>query len=145
MSRASDAGGRCGSSTSFGGGGAAPRDGAAGRPPFGAAGASTSRNTRLDVLPLPFPSAGAAGADAGGMLTRAVEERRCRSAPYILRCSSSMPRNFSLSGERSVNSFNAANACWMRPVFCMRSAYSTKCCCASARKPFDAYNFASFR
>jgi len=44
-----------------------------------------------------------------------------------------------------VNSFSAANACWILPIFCMRPAYSTKFCFASATNPLAAYNFASLR
>jgi len=36
------------------------------------------------------------------------------------------PRNWAFSGEMSANSFSAANACWIFPDLCMRSAYSNK-------------------
>ncbi len=67
------------------------------------------------------------------------------SSPYILRCSYSMPRRCSLSGEMSVNSFSAAKACWIFPIRCIRSAYSTKFCFASPMNPLAAYSLASFR
>jgi len=45
----------------------------------------------------------------------------------------------------SANSLSAAKACSIFPAFCIRSAYCTKFCCASAMNPLAAYSFASFR
>src|SRR5256886_1711339 len=113
-------------------------------------GSSRSRNTRLDVLRVPdfersSPALG--GGFGAGALTRdpAAEARLPGSLPYILSCSANISRRLALSGEISVNSFNAANACSILPTFCIRSAYSTKFCFASAMKPLAAYSFASFR
>ncbi len=79
------------------------------------------------------------------VLARPPAIERRSGAPYIFKCSSSILRRSSLSGEMSVNSFNAENACWILPAFCIRSAYSTKFCLASAMKPLAAYSFASLR
>ena len=135
------------------GAGAAPTGALA---PFGWRGSSRSRKTRLDVLRLPdfvtsSPApAGGAVLGAGGVLARppptpAEEPRLPGSAPYILRCSVSISRRFALSDEMSVNSFSAAKAWSIFPTFCIRSAYSTKFCLASAMKPLAAYSLASLR
>ena len=107
------------------------------------AGASRSRNTRLDVL----RRGSLGGSMIGGsvLLGRPPASERRSGAPYIFKCSYRISRRFSLSGEISVNSFSAENACSIFPAFCIRSAYCTKFCCASAMKPFAAYSLASLR
>ena len=100
---------------------------------------------RLELFRFPdFERSSSGGwGGAAGAVPR-LDGRRSAS-PYILRCSSSISRSWVFSGEMSVNSLSAANACWIFPIFCMRSAYSTKFCFASATNPFAAYSLASFR
>src|SRR3989442_13291149 len=81
---------------------------AEGRPgaAFGAAGASTSRNTSVEVLCLPdLERSSAAGLDTLGGAPPTLETRW--GSPYMRRCSSSIPRRWSLSDEMSVNSLIA--------------------------------------
>src|SRR2546422_6619110 len=108
-------------------------------------GSSRSRKTRLEVLCLPV-FASDDGGGAAAVLPRGMPAAERRgSSPYILRCSASMSRRCSLSGEMSVNSFSAAKACWIFPIRFIRSAYSTKFCLASEMNPLAAYSLASFR
>ena len=102
-------------------------------------GSSKSKKTRLEVLCLVPVFASGCGGGAAAVLARGMpaDERRC-SSPYIFRCSASISRRCSLSGEMSVNSFSAAKACWIFPARCIRSAYSTKFCLASAMNPLAA-------
>jgi len=127
-----------GSRSGAGGWGEGAGGGGAGGLPLAPGGASTSRNTRLDVFR--FPDFARSSSDSWGGAAGAVARPggRRSASPYILRCSSSIPRNWAFSGEMSANSFSAANACWIFPIFCMRSAYSTKFCFASATNPFAA-------
>src|SRR5439155_980297 len=140
-----DAGGRFGATGVTLGAGRRGAPGAAGLL-LEAGGASTSRNTRLVVLCLPglvgSSSAGRPGLAGAGALARPCD---IRGSPYMRRCSSSSCRKWSLSGEMSANSFSAANACCSFPAFCIRSAYVTKFCWASAMKPLAAYSLASLR
>src|SRR6266699_1910987 len=140
----STSGSGSGSGKGAGRGGDAGAGGAA-RPPRAPGGASTSRNTRPDVFRFPDFARSSSGAWGGAAGAAARLDGRRSASPYIWRCSSSIPRSWLFSGEMSVNSLSAANACWIFPIFCMRSAYSTKFCFASAMKPFAAYSLASFR
>ena len=144
----SSAGAGGGAKGGAGSGGAGAAAAAGALAPFGWRGSSRSRKTRLDVLRFPDlltsspPSGrggGLGGAVVGGVARPpAAAARLPGSVPYIFRCSDSISRRFALSGEMSVNSFSAAKAWSIFPTFCMRSAYSTKFCLASAMNPLAA-------
>src|SRR5712691_9021178 len=136
----SSAGSGSGLGGAEGGGGGGTRPFTGGLP---AGGESTSRNTRLDVFRLPDFDGSSGGFAFGGAAVGAAGRRS--GAPYIRRCSSSVSRRCAPSAEMSANSFRAAKACWIFPTLCIRSAYSTKFCLASAMKPFEAYSLASLR
>ncbi|PYP69821.1 MAG: hypothetical protein DMD36_08550 [Gemmatimonadetes bacterium] len=98
---------------------------------------------RLEVLRFPAALGSTAASGCAGPGARMVKRRS--ASPYVCRWSSSILRKCALSGKMSVSSLSAENACWIFPVFCIRSAYSTKFCVASAMNPLAAYSLASLR
>src|SRR5204863_8894131 len=79
--------------------------------PLAPGGASTSRNMRLELFRFPDFERSSSGGWGGAAAAVPRLDGRRSASPYILRCSSSISRSWVFSGEMSVNSLSAANAC----------------------------------